>query len=58
VVCKWGLAGAAVAVVVSQYTASMILLRSLVANHILRLGDLRVLPGRGGLRVWGVWLRV
>ena len=44
IVCKLGLAGAALAVVISQYMASLILLRSLVANKILRLGDLRMLP--------------
>lgn len=42
--CKMGLAGAAYAVVVSQYIAALILLRSLVVGRILKLKDLQMVP--------------
>ena len=41
---KLGISGAAYAVAISQYLASLMLLRSLVVNKILRLKDLRMLP--------------
>lgn len=44
VYCKLSISGAAYAVVISQYMASLILLRSLVANKILKLKDLLMLP--------------
>ena len=41
---KQGLAGAALAVVISQYTATLMLLRSLVVEKVLCLKDLGKLP--------------
>jgi Na+-driven multidrug efflux pump len=41
---KQGLAGAALAVVISQYTATLMLLRSLVVERVLCLTDLGKLP--------------
>lgn len=43
-VMKEGLAGAAMAVVISQYTATLMLLRSLVVAKVLLLQDLKRLP--------------